>query len=728
MSILIKNNAKIHENYTLNGQKENFLLITCHNCKEVNNDFYNNKKCIQCLFMNIYHYRNKNFKEVLIKSKNLYIKNDQLNQLLSYFKKLKTIKKILKKIQKFKEIKCAYKEFNCKISKQFDLLDKIQFLDPFSFYNALIKIYKVITKNKVGINKCKICIEAIISKLKSILGLLNNLEILRFYIKTENIDKQVPKIGWYHRYLFQKNLQINETIEKCVNQDTLLGLDLIKVYTIGTPPLYKISIFEEFSEYEKIYQFCLNLDSKSEEKFFISIIEDVIKNIESIEFDEIVSLPSLIRFYKNAAKKLLDKKYLKLNIEEKERLAYLTSLKILNLEKLFPLLIDDYVEEIFLDAPHDNIYLNHQEFGRCVTCLKLNMMELERIKTFLRIYSGQRLDYSNPSLKFVIKNEFFNCRFAIDVDPLQIDKIGLDIRKLNKNIFSIQDLLKNGTLNPEIAAFLYFCILNRINITVMGETDTGKTTLINTLDLMTPKDFRKIYIENTVESLNQRGFGKHQLKYLVDSDDNINLQNDIFNPFSKSNQIKTLLHRSPDLIYLGEILTKEEAQAMFHCLASGLVGFQTIHSNSLESLLNRLIYFFDIEPSCLNDLGIVIFMKKIKYKRILISVSEITFEIENRITKINTIFNYIPEKDSWDLKSSIFDTRLMEQLIKFENICENTFNNYLAIYNDIFTWLYNYKYMENDQLVSFFHKISFFSNISITKLENFWTKWKKTLR
>ena len=185
-------------------------------------------------------------------------------------------------------------------------------------------------------------------------------------------------------------------------------------------------------------------------------------------------------------------------------------------------------------------------------------------------------------IKLVIKNHYFYCRFAIDIEPIQIESFALDIRKLNKNVFTIQDLLKNGTLNSSIAAFLFFILLRRRNITITGETDTGKTTLINALDLLAPKEFRKIYVENVTESLRQIGLGKHQLKYRVDS-----LEDHPSKNYSKSNLIKTLLHRTPDLIYLGEILIKEEAEAMFHCLAAGLKGFQTIHANSIGSLINR---------------------------------------------------------------------------------------------------------------------------------------------
>ncbi|MFX1461704.1 MAG: ATPase, T2SS/T4P/T4SS family, partial [Promethearchaeota archaeon] len=187
--------------------------------------------------------------------------------------------------------------------------------------------------------------------------------------------------------------------------------------------------------------------------------------------------------------------------------------------------------------------MNHQKFGRCRTGLNLNSKQIERVKTLFRLYSGKRLDFTNPTIKFVIKNKYFYCRFAIDIEPIQINNFALDIRKLNKNVLTIQDLLKKRTLDPSIAAFLYFSILRRKNITVTGETDTGKTTLINALDFLTPKEFRKIYVEDITESLNQYEYGKHQLKYMVDPS-----EESLIERYSKSNQIKTLLHRTPDLI------------------------------------------------------------------------------------------------------------------------------------------------------------------------------------
>jgi flagellar protein FlaI len=390
------------------------------------------------------------------------------------------------------------------------------------------------------------------------------------------------------------------------------------------------------------------------------------------------------------------------------------------LEKLFPLLIDDFIEEIFLDSPKDEIYINHQTYGRCRTEIRFNSKEIERIKTLIRLYSGQRLDFMNPIIKFVIKNKYFYCRFSIDVEPIQINNFALDIRKLNKNILTIQDLLKNGTIDPLITAFLYFNILRRKNITVTGETDTGKTTLINALDLLTPKEFRKIYIENITESLNQVEYGKHQLKYKVDS-----LEESLIKRYSKSNQIKTLLHRTPDTIYLGEILTKDEAEAMFHCLAAGLRGFQTIHSRDLDSLMNRFIHHFKINRSCLNDLDLIILMKKDYNERKVVGVFEIGRATEIKDALYDSIFDYDPETEKWILNKSLYETRVVLEVFKYETLNRETFLSFMKLFNEIFEFLLKNEKLGNIELVDFFHKISFFSLRSLDQLKQFWDNWKK---
>ncbi|MFX0038422.1 MAG: ATPase, T2SS/T4P/T4SS family [Promethearchaeota archaeon] len=719
----LKNPSYFREKEDLDGKKEVILILDCNNCpqkKEIN--FFKSKKCINCFLKTLFNARNQKFDYISILYNDLIINNEQFELLLDYFKFLKRIKRIQPKIEKIRSQKCKYQEFKCKIFPNILSLYKIndfEYLNPIFIYNIYINGFSNLNKENVNDSICQECYKTIRNLVDYVIEILNDLRIIQKF-KNFKIDSETYKNRiTFYEYIFSKNsLLINDLQEIQVGNSDNIN-QLLNSYNLGKSNIFKVLIFEKEYEIEKNYRVEFFFKGGKQEDYFEKIIKEVCHDVEIIELDQIVPLEKLIEVYERETLKLLNSKY-KFSSSITQKIGFITAIKKLNLDKLFPLLIDDFIEEIFLDSPKDEIYINHQKFGRCRTKIKFNSKELDRIKALVRLYSGQRLDFKNPIIKFVIKNNYFNCRFSIDVEPIQIRNFALDIRKLNKNIFTIQDLLKNETIDPLIAAFLYFSILRRSNITITGETDTGKTTLINALDLLTPKEFRKIYVENITESLNQIQFGKHQLKYRADS-----LEESILEKYSKTNQIKTLLHRTPDIIYLGEILTKEESEAMFQCLAAGLTGFQTIHSKNMDSLMNRFIYHFKINRSCLNDLDIIILMKK-KYKeRKVVGIFEISknFKSENKL--FHSIFEYNPETNKWVLTKPLYETKIIEDIKKYEDITKESFSSLINLYREIFDFLLKSDKMENVKIIEFFHKISYYSTISIDSLKKFWNFWKK---
>ncbi|MFX0058716.1 MAG: ATPase, T2SS/T4P/T4SS family [Candidatus Hodarchaeota archaeon] len=669
--------------------------------------------------------RNKSFKQISIENIETLIKRSQTQNILYYFKTLIKIKRNLKRIRYLYQIKCSYKEFNCRYLpdlKSLFILNTSQIYNPIYLYNLVSNIIKLIKKRDLIDLKCKNCFYKINNLLKTILEVLGSLKIILDYKDFQRTAETSQRFSNFYEELFPKtNYLLEDDIEINRLKNTYRG-DLIDTYDIGDQKLFQINIFNITNENEKKYEITSCFKTKIENTYIEKIIIDIENNLDNLKISQIIPLEKLIRTYQEKALNYIESKY-HFSFEEKMNISFLTALKKINLIKLFPLLIDDYIEEIFLDSPKEFVYINHQKFGRCRTEVKFNLNELNRLKTFLRIYSGKRLDYVNPSIKLVIKNTYFYCRFSIDVEPIHVHNFALDIRKLNKNILNIQDLLKNYTLNPKMAAFLYFNLLRRKNITVTGETDTGKTTLINALDLLTPKEFRKIYIENIIESLNQTSFSRHQLKYKVDS-----LEESFNNKFSKHNQIKKLLHRTPDIIYLGEILTKEEAAAMFHCLSAGLRGFQTIHSKNIDSLINRLLYHFGIHPSCLHDLDLIILMKKNRDKRKIISISEINQDFEKSNDFYKNLFNYNPQLNNWCLIMNLYETNTILQLKQYEDINKERFSAFIETYEDIFNYLKNTNKISNFDLIEFFDNVSFYSCLSINELKQFWEQWKKNRR
>jgi len=710
------------ERENLNGKKEIILILNCHNCPEKDDNLFKSKKCIYCFLTTLFNFKDRKFEYISILWSEILITENQFKILLDYFKSIKMIKRIYTKIEKIINQKCKYKEFNCKIFPNFSSLFNMkdfEYYDPTVINNNCVKLLSYIKKKMINDSICEDCRNSIEILLKNILKILNNLKIIREYQRFSSDSEAYKSNSNFYEYLFlRKSFFLNNT--QLIGEGSLKKAQkLIHTYNIGNYDIFKVLIFEIPHENEKIYRTEFFYKGEPQEVYFEKVIKEIYLNIEITDLDTLVPLEKLIEFYKTESLKILNSKY-DFSRSIKEKIGFLTSIKKLNLEKLFPLLIDDLIEEIFLDSPKDEIYINHQIYGRCRTRTGFNSKEIERIKALIRLYSGKRLDFKSPIIKFVIKNNYFYCRFSLDVKPIQIYDFALDIRKLNKNILTIQDLLKNRTIDSFIAAFLYFNILHRKNITVTGETDTGKTTLINSLDLLTPKDFRKIYVENITESLNQSEFGKHQLKYRVDS-----LEESVIEKYSKSNQIKTLLHRTPDIIYLGEILTKEEAEAMFQCLAAGLRGFQTIHSKNVESLLNRFIHHFKIDKSCLNDLDLIILMKKNNYERKVVGVYEIMKSSNLKNNLFNSIFEYNPQSNNWIITKSLYDTNVLSDIKKYEDLPKANFELLIEIYQEIFDFFLKVNKIKNFELIEFFHKISYYSLSSIESLKLFWNRWRK---
>jgi len=176
-------------------------------------------------------------------------------------------------------------------------------------------------------------------------------------------------------------------------------------------------------------------------------------------------------------------------------------------------------------------------------------------------------------------------------------------------------------LSVEAAAFLLASLEAGVNVTIVGETGTGKTTLLNALDESLDPRLRRIYIEDAVETKDLLERGYHQMKLRVD-------------PFergeeaqrTKSAEITKILHRSPDLVILGEIQSEEHSRAFFQALSAGVRGLQTFHSSSPEQAIRRWLELHGISKANLLDLGIIVQMlrpQKLSARRCVQSISTV---------------------------------------------------------------------------------------------------------
>jgi len=349
---------------------------------------------------------------------------------------------------------------------------------------------------------------------------------------------------------------------------------------------------------------------------------------------------------------------------EPERIAELFIYKLIKLDKLMPLFLDESVNEIYMDQRNAELYLDHQIFGRCNTSILLSSDEINALITRVKLEHPVSITYNKPSLKVEVQTNNFHLRISIDFPPLSPRGPSFNIRKLKNNPLTLSDLIELGSLPSIIGAYLVEAVICRKNITIIGEPNAGKTTLANAIDLHTPKHWRKIVIEDAIESINQTSMGYKQTLIQVDSfESNRSVH-------TKTSEILKLLHRSPDWIYLGEIQSKEHTNAMFEALNAGLKGIQTAHSDSIQKLFRRWKNLHNIALTDFFSLEIIIVMEReiTNSSRIIRRIKSI-YEIQDDFNSTNTTDKFYTKiyDRSWDYNK-------IEEQIKKKSILRHTFD------------------------------------------------------
>jgi type IV secretory pathway ATPase VirB11/archaellum biosynthesis ATPase len=290
-------------------------------------------------------------------------------------------------------------------------------------------------------------------------------------------------------------------------------------------------------------------------------------------------------------------------VERVKEMTELVAYEAIGLSRLLAFARDTKVCEFYVDSLRSPVYLDHVSFGRCQTTIQLNEREVSAIQTHMDTFGGFSADYTMPSLKTEFQVSGCRLRVSLDLEPLSVNQFSLDVRRLNLSTLTMQDLIGLNVLTTEAADFLQESLHSGTNMTIVGEPGTGKTTLLNALDESLDPRLRRIYIEDAVETKDLLGLGYHQLKLRVDP----------FERTGKSSRTKALetvkiLHRSPDLLILGEIQSAEHGRAFFHALSAGVRGMQTFHSSSPEQAMRRWLHIHEIPSENLLDLGIIVQM------------------------------------------------------------------------------------------------------------------------
>ncbi|MBI3505121.1 MAG: Flp pilus assembly complex ATPase component TadA [Proteobacteria bacterium] len=249
--------------------------------------------------------------------------------------------------------------------------------------------------------------------------------------------------------------------------------------------------------------------------------------------------------------------------------------EILGLGPLEQLNRDPSINEIMVNAP-DKVYI--ERAGKLILTPLRFRNEEQIIHVIKRIVSpiGRRVDESVPLVDARLKD---GSRVNAIIPPLAVSGPTLTIRRFSQKPFTYQDLIKKGSITPEIVDFLKATVLVRKNIIISGGTGTGKTTFLNMLSGFIPEDERIVTVEDTAELRLQQD---HWVR-LESRPKNIEGKGEV----TIRDLVKNCLRMRPDRIVVGEC-RGAEALDMLQAMNTGHEGsLTTIHANSPRDAISR---------------------------------------------------------------------------------------------------------------------------------------------
>lgn len=191
--------------------------------------------------------------------------------------------------------------------------------------------------------------------------------------------------------------------------------------------------------------------------------------------------------------------------------------------------------------------------------------------------AGRRIDEVSPMVDCKLPD---GSRLNAVIPPLALRGPTLSIRRFTRKALLFEDMVRLGSLAPEMSEFLAMAVRGRLNMIISGGTGAGKTTMLNCVSRFVPPTERVITIEQTAElQLQQPDVVSMEWRPA-----NVEGRGEI----TQRDLLKNSLRMRPDRIIVGECRGGEVLD-MLQAMNTGHDGsMSTVHANDTRDALDRL--------------------------------------------------------------------------------------------------------------------------------------------
>ena len=266
-----------------------------------------------------------------------------------------------------------------------------------------------------------------------------------------------------------------------------------------------------------------------------------------------------------------------ITIEERVNIVYELFSSIRGLGLLDIIIKDDDITEVMINSP-DEIFIERAGKVERLNQKFESQRRLEDIIQKIVGKAGREVNQANPIVDTRLPD---GSRVNVVLPPVALKGPTITIRKFSKTPMTVEQLIKYGSLTPEIAAVLELLVKAKYNIIISGGTGSGKTTFLNAMSNFIPKNERIITIEDSAEL---QITGVENLVRLETRNANSSGTGEV----TIRDLIRSSLRMRPERIVVGEV-RGSEALDMLQAMNTGHDGsLSTGHANSTKDMLSRL--------------------------------------------------------------------------------------------------------------------------------------------
>ena len=370
------------------------------------------------------------------------------------------------------------------------------------------------------------------------------------------------------------------------------------------------------------------------------------------------------KYLEESLDKIVAENHIKIDNKSKDKVYYYILQDFIGYGKIDIIMNDEGIEDIHCDGYNIPLFIHHRLFESIKTnVIFKDIEELDSFVIKLSQICGKQISVYEPIVDGKLGD---GSRLQTTLGNTVTKYSTFTIRRFREDPLTPIDLIKNNTINIDMAAYFWMVIEKGTNILFCGGTASGKTTALNAMSLFLPSTYKIVSIEDTREiNLPHENWiaGTTRTGFASTEDFRTGKDIDMFD------LIRVALRQRPRVIIVGEVRGKE-AYTLFQAMTTGHLSYSTIHATDMHALIQRLESKpIDLPRALLTSLDLIVFLNSVivrgePVRRITDVVEVVKLDPgSNRLVTV-TPFQWVSEID--DKFSDLGGSRILHD-IKLQN-------------------------------------------------------------